>query len=145
MLASLPRQAGKDPAMGSSSATFTKWLVGEGPEMAGVAGGAVGDGVYSGRVLEMMPGEPTTVIRAVYRLAGPDHDFTMLMYVEQTGLKAVLSGVVTDGWRKGSLVRGEYTEIQYEHDGTTTDAWQGTIDIVDSAVDVRTDAMAQSS
>jgi hypothetical protein len=130
--------------MGSNSATFTKWLVGEGPEMAGIAGGAVGEGAYSGRVLEMMPGEPTTVIHAVYRLAGSDHDFTALMHVEQTGLKAVLSGVVVDGWCKGSLVRGEYSEIQYEHDGMTTDAWQGTVDIVDASIELRTGEMAQS-
>jgi len=55
--------------MGSGSATFTKWLVGEGPEMVGAAGGVVGDGTFSGRVLELEPGE-TTVIRAVYRLTG---------------------------------------------------------------------------
>ena len=116
--------------MGSGSATFTKWLVGEGPQMVGVAGGAVGDGTYSGRVLEMEPGD-TTVVRAVYRLTGSQHDFTALMYVEQTGLDATLTGVVTDGWCKGQLVRGRYTEIQHEHDGITTDAWQGTLDIVD--------------
>jgi hypothetical protein len=122
--------------MGSDTSTFTKWLVGEGPEMVGVAGGAVGDGgVYSGRVLELEPGDPTTVVRAVYRFAGPDRDFTVLMYVEQTGLIATLAGVVTDGWRKGSFVRGEYTEIQHEHDGITTDAWQGTVDFVDASVE----------
>jgi hypothetical protein len=132
--------------MGSSSATFTKWLVGEGPEMVGIAGGAVGEGgAYSGRVLELIEGEPTTVVRAVYRLAGPEHDFTVLMYVEQTGLIAALSGVVTDGWCKGSLVRGEYTEIQYEHDGTTTAAWQGTVDIVDSLAESRTDDLVAQS
>ena len=54
--------------MGSGSATFTKWLVGEGPEMVGVAGGVVGDGTYSGRVLELEPGD-TTVVRAVFSLA----------------------------------------------------------------------------
>jgi hypothetical protein len=117
--------------MTSSTVTFTKWMVDEGPEMAGVAGGAVGrDGVYTGRVLEEVPGD-TTVIRAVYRLSGGDHQFTALMYVEQTGLVAELFGVITDGWSKGSLVRGEYTEIQYEHDGITTDAWQGTLAVID--------------
>jgi hypothetical protein len=131
--------------MGSMRSTFTKWLVGEGPEMVGIAGGAVGDGAYSGRVLELVPGDPTTAIRAVYRLAGPDHDFTVLMYVEQTGLQARLSGVVTDGWRKGSLVRGEYTEIQHEHDGTTTDAWQGTVDIIDAPIELPADAPAEAA
>ena len=96
--------------MSTNSATFTKWMVGDGPQMTGVAGGSVGEGVYSGRVLELEPGD-TTVVRAVYRLTGSEHDFTALMYVEQTGLTARLSGVVTDGWGKGCLVCGEYTEI----------------------------------
>jgi hypothetical protein len=29
-------------------------------------------------------------------------------------------------------VRGEYTQIQHEHDDITTDAWQGSLDIVES-------------
>jgi hypothetical protein len=66
------------------------------------------------------------------------------MYVEQTGLVAALTGVVTDGWCKGSLVRGEYTEIQYEHDGVTTDAWQGTVDIVDAPVDSQAGLVTQA-
>lgn len=128
--------------MDSNSATFTKWLVGEGPEMVGIAGGAVGEGTYSGRVLDMVEGDPTTIVRAIYRFTGPEHDFTVLMYVEQTGLTAALSGVVTDGWRKGSLVRGRYTEIQYGHDGVTTDAWQGSVDLVDVPVEAQAGALA---
>ena len=88
--------------MDTNGATFTKWLVGDGPEMVGVAGGAVGDGAFSGRVLEMVPGDPTTMIRAVYRLAGPTHDFTALMYVEQTGTHRHFVG---RGHRR--LVQGE--------------------------------------
>ena len=128
--------------MGSTSATFTKWLVGEGPEMVGIAGGVVGDGTYTGRVLDMVTGDPTTIVLAVYRFTGSAHDFTVLMYVEQTGLHAILSGVVTDGWRKGSLVRGEYNEIQHEHDGVTTDAWQGSVDLVDVPVEAQAGALA---
>ncbi len=108
-------------------ATFTKWLVGEGPEMAGVAGGVVGDGAYSGKVLELIPGDPTTTVEARYQLSGPEHAFTALVHVEQTGLHAVISGVVTDGWMKGSPVNGEYTEIKCDHDGMTTDCWQGAL------------------
>ena len=39
----------------TTPATFTKWLIGEGPDMAGTVGGAVGDGTYRGKVLEMNP------------------------------------------------------------------------------------------
>ena len=106
-------------------ATFTKWMVGEGPEMAGVVGGVVGDGAYAGKVLDYIPGDPTVIVEARYQFNGSEHAFTALVHVEQTGLHAVISGVVTEGWNKGSPVRGEYTEIKCAHDGATTDCWQG--------------------
>ena len=37
----------REPAISptdTGAATFTKWMVGEGPEMAGTVGGSVGDG-----------------------------------------------------------------------------------------------------
>jgi hypothetical protein len=111
-------------------ATFTKWLVGEGPAMAGVVGGAAGEGTYAGRVLDMAAG-PTTSIEARYEFHGSEHPFTALVHVEQTGLEAVIVGVVTDGWHKGGRVSGRYTEIKCDHDGVTTDCWQGAIDIAD--------------
>jgi hypothetical protein len=110
-----------------ATATFTKWMVGEGPSMAGVVGGAVGEGAYVGQVLDLTQG-PTAVIEARYQFNGSKQSFTALVHVEQTGLEAVISGVVTDGWGKGNLLKGEYTEIKCEHDGVTTDCWQGTVD-----------------
>ena len=109
-------------------ATFTKWLVGEGPDMAGVVGGAVGEGTYAGKVLDMIEG-PTAIVEARYGFHGSDRDFTALVHVEQTGLEAVITGVVTDGWGKGNLVTGQYSEIQCDHDGVTTDCWRGTLNI----------------
>jgi hypothetical protein len=108
-------------------ATFTKWMVGEGPGMAGEVGGAVGDGTYAGKVLDFIEG-PTTVIEARYQFNGSKQSFTALVHVEQTGPRAVISGVVTDGWGKGNLLKGEYSEIKCEHDGMTTDCWQGTVE-----------------
>lgn len=108
--------------------TFTKWMIGEGPGMAGVVGGAVGEGAYVGKVLDFNPG-PTTIIEATYQLNGSKRPFTALVHVEQTGLQAVITGVVTDGWGKGNLVKGEYTEIKCDHDGITTDCWRGTLHI----------------
>src|SRR5262249_61569816 len=78
---------------GTEAATFTKWLIGEGPEMAGTVGGSVGEGSYAGRVLAMNVG-PTTTVEALYGFHGADHDFTALVHVEQTGLEAVINGVV---------------------------------------------------
>ena len=115
-------------AVDSDVATFTKWMVGEGPGMAGVVGGAAGEGAYIGKVLDFNPG-PTTVIEARYQFNGSKRPFTALVHVEQTGLQAAITGVVTDGWRKGSLVKGEYTEIKCDHDGITTDCWRGTLGV----------------
>jgi hypothetical protein len=44
-------------------------------------------------------------------------------------MKAVISGVVTEGWMKGNQVEGEYTQITSKQspDGT---AFQGTLDIM---------------
>ena len=109
-----------------ATSTFTKWMVGDGPEMAGVVGGAVGEGVYAGKVLDFIGGSPT-VIEARYEFKGSKQPFTALVHVAQTGLNAVITGVVTDGPAKGSLVTGEYTEIKCDHDGTTTDCWRGTL------------------
>jgi hypothetical protein len=112
----------------SSTATFTKWLVGEGPTMAGVVGGAAGEGAYAGKVLDLDAG-PTTVIAAIYQFNGSERPFTALVHVEQTGLEAEITGVVIDGWGKGSPVEGRYTEIKCDHDGITTNCWRGTLDI----------------
>ena len=108
-------------------ATFTKWVT-DWPNMAGIVGGSVGEGEYSGRVLEYIPG-PTTVITAIYHFDGSRHSFTALVHVEQTGLDAVIVGVVTDGWRKGKLVTGEYTQIRCDHDGTSSDCFQGFLEL----------------
>lgn len=116
----------------TTPATFTKWLIGEGPDMAGTVGGAVGDGTYRGRVLDMNPG-PTTTIEARYGFHGSDHEFTALVHVEQTGPNAVITGVVIDGWGKGRPVTGSYTEIKCEHDGVTTDCWRGRLEMATSS------------
>jgi len=113
----------------TGAATFTKWLVGDGPEMAGVVGGAVGDGTFAGRVLAMQVG-PTTTVEAIYGFEGSAGALKALVHVEQTGLEAVISGVVIDGASKGSPVRGAYSEIQCEHDGATTDCWRGRLEIL---------------
>ena len=112
------------------SATFTKWMINEGPDMAGVVGGAVGEGTYVGKVLDFEPGT-TALIDARHHFIGSDRSFTALVHVEQTGLEATISGVVTDGWGKGTLVTGGYKEIQCDHDGVTTDCWQGTLEVGD--------------
>jgi hypothetical protein len=111
---------------GNAENTFTKWIT-VFPAMAGVVGGDVGNGTYAGEVLKYTPAT-TTVIEALYHFNGSRHSFTALVHVEQTGLKAVISGVVTEGWLKGHLVRGRYTQITCSQapDGT---CFRGHLDI----------------
>lgn len=112
---------------GQRVATFTKYIT-TWPSMAGIVGGSVGDGTYSGTVLQYAPG-PTTLITADYHFSGSRHDFTARMHVEQTGLHAVLVGVITDGWGTGKLVTGEYDQITCELSGAPTDCFQGWLEI----------------
>jgi hypothetical protein len=117
--------------------TFTKWITAL-PNMAGVVGGDVGRGTYSGEILKFEPGVPSspgvpgtpTFIEALYHFNGRTQSFTAHVYVTQLDLKAVIIGVVTDGWLQGNLVEGEYTQIQCSHDKRTTDCFRGTLDIL---------------
>ena len=110
---------------GPRAATFTKYVT-DWPNMAGVVGGSVGDGAFAGTVIDYFPG-PTTLITAIYHFEGSRHAFTARMHVEQTGLHALLVGVVTDGWGRGKLVTGSYDQITCEHGGLTTDCFQGSL------------------
>lgn len=121
-------QPGNDHGRGDrdhrdAKATFTKWvtafpnLPGQIADMAGVVGGVVGEGTFTGEVLFYNPGPTATSLShfvAFYHFTGPKHSFTALVNVVQTGsgpgTKAVITGVVTDGWLKGHAVKGEYTE-----------------------------------
>jgi hypothetical protein len=127
------------PPPTSGNVTFTKWITsfpnqpGLIANMAGVVGGDVGDGTFAGKVLKMSTDGVTgvTEIVAYYRFNGPAHSFTALVQIMQTGgvtgSKAVIVGVVTDGWLKGHALEGEYTQIAINHDGGT--GYQGTLAI----------------
>ena len=75
---------------------------------------------------------PTTTVEALYGFEGSEHAFRALVHVEQTGLEAVITGVVIDGWGKGQPVSGSYSEISCAHDGMTTDCWQGRLEVADA-------------
>ena len=115
----------------AQQSTFTKWVT-TAPTMAGVVGGACGSGVYAGEILKYTEG-PTTVIEALYHFKGSMHVFSALVHVEQTGMKAVITGVVTEGWQKGNEVKGEYTQIATKQSPNGT-AFQGTLDIMPAVV-----------
>ena len=109
----------------SEKNTFTKWVTTM-PNMAGVVGGAVGDGSYAGEILKDTSG-PVEVIEALYQFNGAKHSFTAFVHVEQTGLKSFIIGVVTEGWRKGNQVKGEYIQITSPQAPGDVTAFQGTL------------------
>jgi hypothetical protein len=119
-----------------AKATFTKWVTafpnqpGLIANMAGVVGGDVGDGVFTGEVLKMETDVVTgvTEIVAFYHFNGLKHSFSALVHVQQTGLKAVIIGVVTDGWLKGRAVEGKYTQFACDK-GITGACFEGTLEI----------------
>jgi hypothetical protein len=108
--------------------TFTKWVTAF-PAMAGVVGGAVGDGTYAGRVLSLDVTATGLTINATYRFEGADHAFTALVQVVQAGFTAGatarISGLIFDGWHAGQRVAGEYTMVGCTHG----DCFAGSLDI----------------
>ena len=97
------------------------------------SGVIVGRGTFVGEVLSFTgantPDNPA-LIHARYEFHGRFHSFTADVHVTQIFNKAVIIGVVTDGWLTGNLVEGEYTQITCEHDGPTPDCFRGTLDIL---------------
>jgi len=112
--------------------TFTKWIAGY-PNMAGVVGGDVGDGTYSGVILSRT-GTGTLadpiLITADYHFNGSRHDFTARVDIVEIIPTATISGVVTDGWLQGNLAVGEFTVTTCSHGGLTTTCFEGTFDIL---------------
>ncbi len=116
---------------GTVENTFTKWVT-TAPAMAGVVGGDVGKGTFAGEILKRTQGttKTPTVIEALYHFNGSKHSFTALVHVEQTGLKAVIIGVVTDGWLKGDQVEGKYTQITPCTQSPNGTCFRGTLDVL---------------
>lgn len=129
----------------NAETTFQKWITGPGPapivaSMAGVVGGDVGDGTFTGEVLTLVDnpappaGDGTRVINAVYHFNGSKHSFTASMHVVATGHlfgdTATLTGLVTAGWLKGDMVTAEYTQGTCTHGGVTSTCFTGTLQIL---------------
>src|SRR6266545_5904624 len=116
--------------------TFTKWITGAGPApyvatMGGIVGGDVGDGTFSGYVVTKTLTATGAVIDAIYQFHGSRHSFTAPVHVVQTGLNAVVTGQITDGWLAGTIVEGQYTQGTCEQaPGVFGTCFQGTLDIL---------------
>lgn len=118
--------------------TFTKWITGAGPApyvatMGGIVGGDVGDGTFSGFVVTKTPTATGAVIDAIYQFHGARHSFTAPVHVVQTGLDAVITGQVTEGWLAGAMVEGQYTQYlagTCPVSGVATACFSGTLTIL---------------
>jgi hypothetical protein len=115
--------------------TFTKWITGAGPApyvatMGGIVGGDVGQGTFSGYVVTKTVTPTGAVIDAIYEFHGFRHSFTAPVHVVQTGITAVITGQVTEGWLAGSMVEGQYTQGTCPHGGLTTTCFSGTLTIL---------------
>ena len=71
--------------------TAVPFLPGLIANMAGVVGGEVGDGIFTGELLLNEPTATGTHEVAVYHFTGPGHSFTALVNVVQTGARSVAS------------------------------------------------------
>ncbi len=104
--------------------SFTKWVTSlpanppslAGVSMAGVVGGDVGDGIFTGEVLRddlSVPG--FWLAHARYEFHGEQHSFIADVHVKEndttTPATAVVTGVITQGWLKGARLTGGYTVV----------------------------------
>jgi hypothetical protein len=113
-LAPAAQAASNDRGRGEIVVGFTKWIVGDGPRLAGFAYGDV-VGQFVGEVLETHastnPAMTNIVsVQAVYQVKAGSHSFTALINGGQNNDKntAILDGVILNGWHTGSPVRVQF-------------------------------------
>ena len=108
--------------------------------MAGVVAGDAGSGSFAGEVLS---GDTTSepgfwLAHVRYEVNGSKHSFVTDVRVTEDDTKlpitATISGIVTQGWLKGTRVTGEYTQIDSCPIPTPgnvfgTICWQGTLHV----------------
>jgi len=89
--------------------TFTKWIT-EAPQMAGVVGGAVGDGTFEGQIQDMKVEGSMQYVEAIYHVNGSKQSFTAHIRAMQDNTlgSGVIIDSVTDGWLKGATLYGNY-------------------------------------
>jgi len=128
--------------------TFTKWVTAVVPPipgeavasrflMAGVVGGDVA-GTFAGEVLDRRVSTTGTVtaqivaLDALYEVRAGDQSFTALIQGGQNNAtrKALLDGVILDGWRTGARVHVEFTVISGCAGKPAGPCFEGTIRIL---------------
>ena len=109
----------------NADVTFTKWVTSlpddpstfAGISMAGVVGGDVGQGTYSGMVIS----DDTTsrpgfwLAQALYGFKGSKHSFVAHNLIAEdhttSPITATIRGFVVSGWMMGARVTGGYTVL----------------------------------
>jgi hypothetical protein len=133
--------------------TFTKWITTVVPPvpgeampsrflMAGIVGGPL-SGTFVGEVLDRKVSTTGTVtvpivaLDALYEVVAGDHSFTALIQGGQnnTTHKALLDGVILDGWRTGARVHVEFTVIATCAGKPAGPCFQGTITVAPDSED----------
>ncbi len=128
--------------------TFTKWITAVVPPipaeaaasrflMAGIVGGDVA-GDFVGEVLDRRVSTTGTIkaqivaLDALYEVRAGNHSFTALIQGGQnnTTSKALLDGVILDGWRTGARVHVEFTVISGCAGKPAGPCFEGTIRIL---------------
>ena len=128
--------------------TFTKWVTAVVPPipgeaaasrflMAGIVGGDVA-GDFVGEVLDRRVSTTGTVtaqivaLDALYEVQAGDHSFTALIQGGQNNAtrKALLEGVILDGWRTGARVQVEFNVISGCDGKPAGPCFEGTIRIL---------------
>jgi len=131
-------------------ANFTKWSTSPpanppssvGRSFSGVVGGDVGSGRLAGEVLSDNLSVPGFWMgHARYEFYGEKHSFIADVHITQTNKTdpnatntAVITGVITQGWRKGAQLTGQYTVMRVSPIPTPgnvngTMSFQGALDI----------------
>jgi hypothetical protein len=131
--------------------TFTKWVTAVVPPlpaevissrflMAGIVGGDVA-GTFAGEVIDRRVSTTGTVtapivaLDAIYEVRAGDRSFTALIQGGQNNAtrRALLHGVILDGWRTGAHVEVEYEIISSCAGKSAGPCFQGTIRILPDA------------
>jgi hypothetical protein len=113
--------------------TFTKWFT-TFPSMTGFTGGDLA-GTFAGQVLRLNPFDNGVILQlqARYEVTDPSGNRSFKAVIEgkqnnNTG-KAVLNGVITEGWMVGAQVHVTFQVVTPCQFGTGNRCFQGTIRI----------------
>jgi hypothetical protein len=118
--------------------SFTKWatITPGYPILAGVTGGDAA-GTFSGEVFVLQTTQSSDITRldAVYEVHAGDHSFKALVQGGQNNVtnKALLDGVVLDGWMTGAHAHVAYQVIKCDQPNAAGGTcFQGTITLTPS-------------